>query len=146
MHSKDLQDAEQLSFFSESSQSAPDGDAVSFQQRKVASAEPVADHANPSRSKSRNEPKSAVLAKTPRAAELAKPRKQLPKLFLKDSEVAERYSISRPTVWRWAKSRPGFPQPIPLAEGTTRWAIADLEAFERSLKAEVQTGSVGGAV
>ncbi len=53
--------------------------------------------------------------------------------FLSDKQVAERYSISRPSVWRWVKSVDGFPAPIQLGVGTTRWALEDLEAYERSL-------------
>jgi predicted DNA-binding transcriptional regulator AlpA len=104
--------------------------------------ERTTDYAKPARSKASDtqRPKPTSNVRSARSA-----RKQPPKLFLKDSEVAERYSVSRPTVWRWAKSRPGFPHPVAIAEGTTRWAISALEAFERSLKAAVQTASSGGA-
>lgn len=49
--------------------------------------------------------------------------------FLKDHEVAERYRISRPTVWRWA-SADKLPKPVKLAEGATRWRLADLQSWE----------------
>lgn len=62
------------------------------------------------------------------------------KLFLSDKEVAERYSVSRPTIWRWVKTVPGFPSPVHLARGTTRWAVAALEEYERSLNDASHTG------
>ena len=48
--------------------------------------------------------------------------------FLSDRQVAQRYNISRVTVWRWVKSK-GFPQPVRLM-GSTRWKLADLEWWE----------------
>ena len=54
-----------------------------------------------------------------------------PTLFLSDREVAQRYSVSRRTIWRWVKEVEGFPHPIKIAIGTTRWSIKDLEAYER---------------
>ncbi len=53
-------------------------------------------------------------------------------LFLSIRSVARRYEVSPATIWRWV-SRGQFPKPRKLAAGTTRWAIADLEAFERTL-------------
>jgi len=45
--------------------------------------------------------------------------------FLRDNDVAERYRISRPTIWRWVKMGK-FPKPVKIAEGATRWRLADL--------------------
>lgn len=55
-----------------------------------------------------------------------------PNLFLSDREVARRYSVSRPTVWRWVKEVDSFPQPVKIAKGTTRWRLNDLEEYERA--------------
>jgi prophage regulatory protein len=55
--------------------------------------------------------------------------------YLSDQAVAKRYGVSRPTVWRWVKSLEGFPQPIRISGGTTRWNLADLQAFDRNRKA-----------
>lgn len=51
-------------------------------------------------------------------------------LFLSDQEVASRYSVSRPTIWRWVRVIVGFPNPVKLAKGTTRWHLKDLEEYE----------------
>lgn len=56
-------------------------------------------------------------------------------MFLQDREVAERYGVARPTVWRWLKSDPTFPKPVSLSAGCSRWRLAALEAWEAS-KAE----------
>jgi predicted DNA-binding transcriptional regulator AlpA len=50
--------------------------------------------------------------------------------YLNDRAVALRYGVSRPTIWRWVKVLEGFPAPIRVSEGTTRWALGDLEAFD----------------
>ena len=50
--------------------------------------------------------------------------------FLRDVAVAERYSVSRQTVWRWVKHLDGFPNPINLSPGTSRWRLSELIQFE----------------
>lgn len=55
--------------------------------------------------------------------------------YLSVREVAKRYSVSVPTIWRWAKDCSQFPNAIPLNSGTTRWRLSDLLAYEtRSLE------------
>jgi prophage regulatory protein len=49
--------------------------------------------------------------------------------FLRDTAVAIRYDISRSTIWRWVKED-RFPKPIKLGPASTRWRIADLEAWD----------------
>ena len=51
-------------------------------------------------------------------------------MYLSDKQVAERYSVSTATVWRWAKETPGFPAPVKLSPGCSRWRVADLLGFE----------------
>ena len=51
-------------------------------------------------------------------------------LYLSDKQLAERYAVTRGTVWRW-KREESFPQPIKLA-GSTRWRLQDIEAWEQS--------------
>jgi hypothetical protein len=41
--------------------------------------------------------------------------------------------VSVPTIWRWLKNGMGLPAPIHLSNGTTRWRIADLDAFDDAL-------------
>lgn len=54
-------------------------------------------------------------------------------VFLSDVEVAKRYGVSRPTIWRWCQTNPGFPAPKQISPGTTRWALSDLQAFDAQL-------------
>ena len=50
--------------------------------------------------------------------------------FLTDRTLAERYQVSRSTIWRWLKDTPNFPHPVKLA-GSTRWRLSDLEKWEQ---------------
>lgn len=52
--------------------------------------------------------------------------------YLSDKQVAERYGVTVPTVWRWHKSDPAFPRAIKLSTGTTRWKLSEIEAWEKS--------------
>jgi prophage regulatory protein len=54
--------------------------------------------------------------------------KDLQTLFLSDKAVGERYSVHRATPWRWAKAG-NFPVPIKI-NGSTRWKLLDIEAWE----------------
>ena len=51
-------------------------------------------------------------------------------LYLKDTDIAMRYGISRATIWRWVKNNK-FPRPIKLGAGSTRWRLSDLEVWEQ---------------
>ena len=46
-----------------------------------------------------------------------------------DLQLADRYGVSRATVWRWVQ-RGKFPKPVKLSPGCTRWRLADVEAWE----------------
>lgn len=52
--------------------------------------------------------------------------------YLRDLAVAQRYGVSRQTVWRWA-AQGMLPVPFKLSEGVTRWRMSDLIAHEASL-------------
>lgn len=54
--------------------------------------------------------------------------------FLSVKDVALRYVVSVPTIWRWVAKGRDFPHPIKIAQSTTRWAIADLEAYDVLLR------------
>ncbi len=56
--------------------------------------------------------------------------------YLSDNQVAKRFGVARPTIWRWVKTNPGFPQPLQVSPGTTRWQLSDLIAFESTLKSK----------
>lgn len=56
--------------------------------------------------------------------------------YLSVKEVAHRYSVSVPTIWRWAKEDEAFPKQHVIRPGTSRWRMKDLVAFEnRGLEA-----------
>lgn len=50
-------------------------------------------------------------------------------IYLSDTAIAQRFQVSRATVWRWIRSA-AFPKPIKLSVGCTRWRLADIEAWE----------------
>jgi prophage regulatory protein len=54
--------------------------------------------------------------------------------FLTDRAVSARYAIARETVWRWAKDG-RLPAPLKI-QGTTRWRLSDLMAYEKELNSE----------
>lgn len=56
--------------------------------------------------------------------------------WLNDREVAQRYSVSRITVWRWAREG-RIPKPHKISTNTTRWHIDDIEANDRKRRGEV---------
>ncbi len=41
--------------------------------------------------------------------------------YLSDRQVGERFNVSRKTIWKWVKQREGFPAPLRVSPGTTRW-------------------------
>jgi prophage regulatory protein len=47
--------------------------------------------------------------------------------YVSAEQLAERYSVDKSTVWRWAK-RGTIPAPVKLSEQCTRW---NLDAIER---------------
>ncbi|MVO14522.1 helix-turn-helix transcriptional regulator [Parasedimentitalea huanghaiensis] len=56
--------------------------------------------------------------------------------YLSDKQVAERFGVSRPTIWRWVKTEKAFPHPVSLSSGTSRWRLSDLF----SLRSKVREG------
>lgn len=64
-----------------------------------------------------------------------KPRKAISsndERYLSVKEVGARYSISVQTVWRHTKQNPDFPKPVKILNGSTRWRMSDILAFEVS--------------
>ncbi|SLN34764.1 hypothetical protein AQS8620_01164 [Aquimixticola soesokkakensis] len=127
----------QLNFFdSETSASeltrSPAAEEVSQVSAQAAPVDvPIATQAKPAAAPAKASAPS--LGKPLPARESAAPRDQLQNQFLSDRAVAARYHVSRPTIWRWVKARAGFPQPLAIGEGTTRWRLGDLIAFEQTL-------------
>ncbi len=52
--------------------------------------------------------------------------------FLTVKEVASRLPISVATVWRRKNDDEDFPRPIHIAGRSTRWVLAEIEAYEAS--------------
>lgn len=51
--------------------------------------------------------------------------------YLSDLQLSNRYGVHRATIHRWARGG-DFPKPIKLGANCTRWALADVEAWEKS--------------
>ncbi|MCE6957594.1 helix-turn-helix domain-containing protein [Cereibacter sphaeroides] len=54
--------------------------------------------------------------------------------YLSAQQVAERFSVSTDTIYRWRRDG-RFPAPVRLSPGTTRWRLSDIIEFEESLEA-----------
>nr|WP_321253279.1 helix-turn-helix domain-containing protein [uncultured Ruegeria sp.] len=52
-----------------------------------------------------------------------------------DQQVADHYNVNRATIWNWAKSKPGFPQPVKVGGNTTRFDGDAIAAYDESLAA-----------
>jgi prophage regulatory protein len=53
--------------------------------------------------------------------------------YLTVQQVAARLGISKATIWRW-KAAGTFPTAVKLSAGSTRWRLADIEAWENTLQ------------
>lgn len=51
-------------------------------------------------------------------------------IYLSDTDLAKRYNIARPTVWRWHREQSNFPRAVRLTKGCTRWKLSEIEAWE----------------
>ncbi|NGM46909.1 AlpA family phage regulatory protein [Rhodobacter sp. SGA-6-6] len=51
-------------------------------------------------------------------------------MFISDAQIAKRYNVTKPTIWRWVRTDPTFPRPMKLSPGCTRWKLAEVEAWE----------------
>lgn len=53
-----------------------------------------------------------------------------PALWITAEQVADRFSVTPVTVWRWAREG-DFPKPVRITSNCTRWRLSDIESFER---------------
>lgn len=52
-------------------------------------------------------------------------------IFLSAKAVSERLGVSRSTVWRYARvGHNGFPQPVKISAGVTRWCQSEVEDWQ----------------
>ncbi len=54
-------------------------------------------------------------------------------LYLTVTQVAERYTVSTDSVWRWARHG-DFPKGVKIGANATRWCLADLTEHEATFK------------
>lgn len=52
-------------------------------------------------------------------------------MFISDNQLAERFAVSRATIWRWERVDPTFPSPVKLSRGCTRWRLSEIEQWEQ---------------
>lgn len=59
-------------------------------------------------------------------------------IYVSDIQVANRFGVSRASIWRWAKIG-DFPKPVKLSPGCSRWKVEDVQkwAESRSSQSEV---------
>lgn len=55
----------------------------------------------------------------------------VPQQFYRLPQLKVRLGVSGSSIWSWVK-KGTFPPPIKLAENTTAWLLADIEAWELS--------------
>jgi len=49
--------------------------------------------------------------------------------FFSDIQIGRKYGVHRTTIWRWIKTA-GFPKPVKLSPGCTRWDEKLIEDWE----------------
>lgn len=49
--------------------------------------------------------------------------------WISPKRAAEMLDVSEATIWRWTKTVSGFPCPVKLSPGCTRFSVAQLEEF-----------------
>ena len=59
-----------------------------------------------------------------------KPSKILVRVF----ELSQMFSVSRSTIWRWVKEKPGFPQPKKISQGVTVGFAEEVQEWLNSQK------------
>ena len=53
--------------------------------------------------------------------------------YLTVQEVAGLFNCTVQTIWRWAREKNGFPRPVKVAAGMTRWRGSEILAFEKKI-------------
>jgi len=55
-----------------------------------------------------------------------------PKRWVSDRTLADRYEVSRSTVWHWARTGK-LPRPVKISDNTTRWDDDQVNEFMAGL-------------
>ena len=55
-------------------------------------------------------------------------------IYVTDIQLADRWQVSRNTIWRWSRER-HIPRPVRLAANATRWRLAEIEKHEAAREA-----------
>lgn len=63
---------------------------------------------------------------------MQKPKSQAAPQYRRASEICEHLRIAPSTLWLWAKTRPGFPQPLKAGPKVTLFDLAAIEVFLKS--------------
>ena len=63
--------------------------------------------------------------------------------YLSDKQVADRYGVTRTSIWRWLRTLDDFPDPIKLSEGCSRWSLLSLLNWEQK-RADRRKGGKNG--
>lgn len=51
--------------------------------------------------------------------------------YLSDDDLAKRFGVTRPTIWRWVKKE-SLPAPVKLSGNCTRWITAEVAEWAKS--------------
>lgn len=51
-------------------------------------------------------------------------------VYVTDTALATRWSVSRPTIWRWHREDRSFPRAVKLGANCSRWKLSEIEAWE----------------
>jgi len=60
-------------------------------------------------------------------------------IYVRDTDLAKRYSVHRVTIWNWAR-KGVLPLPVKISGGVTRWRLADIEAREAEREGKEAVG------
>ena len=53
-------------------------------------------------------------------------------MYLSDKQLADRFSVTRQTIWRWHRDDERFPRAINLSAGCTRWNLDQIANWEQA--------------
>lgn len=81
-------------------------------------------------------PKIEAIHKLGRAATLTSDVPAQAEQLLTDNEVASLFKVSKQTIWRWIKTSDGFPKPLKVEKGSTRWRLSEVVEYEARVAGE----------